>query len=515
MNLPHSAALILLVSCCSLTVLAETPAKRKTVEEVTQIVKTYCGACHNPPSPSLMPKKDWPYVIKVMAELAASQAGKEFISEEYIRDISAYYYGSSPASLGTLPHTENTIAPIQFETQSVGKKVQFPLVSHIKASNVSNDKSIEFLVCDVESNQVSLLKKTGKKWRETVLAEVALPTHTEVVDFDLDGDNDIIVSSLGKFFAPVDLEIGKIILLRQIKKGKFKKEILLENVPRILETRAHDVDGDGDLDLTVAIFGNNEFGELAWLENQGKEKLVKHTLLKLAGGLNITPGDLNNDGKVDLVSYVSQEHEMIVAMINKGAGNYENIVIFKGSEPMLGATSMELIDLDQDGDLDVLFTNGDAHDLQTDPKPYHGVQWLENKGQLKFEFHNLGRFYGASKALARDMDNDGDIDIVAASWNNQWQDPKRQTLIWLENDGKQNFRRHNIISRPHSIVSFELVDVDNDKRLDIVSGIFKIDLLKNSVEVEKEGKVPDNTEDFDFKSKKDRIIWLKNLAKDN
>ena len=59
---------------------------------------------------------------------------------------------------------------------------------------------------------------------------------------------------------------------------------------------------------------------------------------------------------------------------------------------------MSVVDLDQDHDDDILFTNGDAFDAQTDPKPYHGVQWLRNEGGGKFSFHDIGRFYGAANA---------------------------------------------------------------------------------------------------------------------
>jgi FG-GAP-like repeat len=510
----NSRLLFLFIICWPLighTNSADSPQPRqKTVQEIIPIVEKHCSACHYLPSPELIPKKDWPFVVKKMAERASDVSGKEIISAEHIRDISAFYYGTGPVSLTPLPLYPATKGPLAFHVNTLGVKTKFPQIAHIQAVNLIEKDKLEFLVCDAESNQVLLLTKSGNQWQEKPLAEIALPTYTHIVDWDQDGDQDIIVSSLGRFFPPVDLTIGKIILLRQTQKGKFDKEILLQNVPRVLETRALDVDSDGDLDLVSAIFGNNNKGEIAWLENQGNGKLVKKTLLNLAGGLNITPGDINNDGKIDLVTLISQEYEMVVGMINLGNGKFENKVLVKAGHPMIGSTSMELSDIDRDGDLDVLFTNGDAHDLQTDPKPYHGMQWLENRGKLQFELRDLGRFYGAVKAKARDMDNDGDIDIVVSSWNNEWENPNRQTLIWLENDGKQNFTRHNIISRPHSIVDFELIDIDNDKRLDIVSGIFKVDLLKNKVEVDF-GAKPGNTEDFDFTSQKERLIYLRNL----
>ena len=61
-------------------------------------------------------------------------------------------------------------------------------------------------------------------------------------------------------------------------------------------------------------------------------------------------------------------------------------------------------------------SNGDALDTQPDPKPYHGVQWQENRGNLQFQFHDIGRYYGAAVARA----GDGDLDVVAGSWLNFW-----------------------------------------------------------------------------------------------
>jgi hypothetical protein len=52
--------------------------------------------------------------------------------------------------------------------------------------------------------------------------------------------------------------------------------------------------------------------------------------------------------------------------------------------------------LDQDGDLDILYTNGDAFDyIPSLPRPWHGVQWLENLGGLEFTYHRLAAFDGA------------------------------------------------------------------------------------------------------------------------
>jgi hypothetical protein len=277
--------------------------------------------------------------------------------------------------------------------------------------------------------------------------------------------------------SPSDKLAGKVLLLRQDAHGKFAEEVIIEGVGRVTDARPVDLDNDGDLDLALAVFGGGKVGEIAWLENLGKGKHIKHDIISASGALNVSLADLNNDGKMDIVSLVAQEYEMVLALINQGKGKFQQIALAEAPHPMFGSTGMRVVDLDGDKDIDVLFTNGDAHDLQMDPKPYHGVQWLENKGDFNFQFHDVGRFYGVASAIAGDLDGDGDLDIVAGSWNNYWQDPKRQSLIWFENDGKQNFTRQNIISRPKSIVSFELTDVTGDGRLDIVAASFRMDSL--------------------------------------
>jgi hypothetical protein len=144
---------------------------------------------------------------------------------------------------------------------------------------------------------------------------------------------------------------------------------------------------------------------------------------------------------------------------------------------MYGFTGMSLVDLDSDGDTDVLMSNGDALDTQPDPKPYHGVQWLENRGKLEFRFHDIGRFYGAAVAAAGDVDGDGDLDVIAGSWLNFWDDPRRQSLALFENDGNRGFTQRGVLTRPTGIVSLALEDVTGDERVDVIAGVLRLDLM--------------------------------------
>jgi hypothetical protein len=101
-------------------------------------------------------------------------------------------------------------------------------------------------------------------------------------------------------------------------------------------------------------------------------------------------------------------------------------------------------------------------------RPYHGVQWLENRGNLEFEYHELLRLYGAYRALPGDFDADGDLDIVATSLLNDWADPARKSLILLENDGKQHFTARGIANAPTHLVTAAVGDLDGDGRPDVL-----------------------------------------------
>ena len=57
--------------------------------------------------------------------------------------------------------------------------------------------------------------------------------------------------------------------------------------------------------------------------------------------------------------------------------------IYQAPHPAYGSTGIQLVDLDGDGRVDVLYTNGDVFDDNI-LKPYHGIHWLQNQGRFPF-----------------------------------------------------------------------------------------------------------------------------------
>src|SRR5688572_2838056 len=341
-----------------------------------------------------MPRSNWPRLVNTMAEIARQRAGKEVIPPDVVRDISALYFGSSPEKLPRLPLLERRDSELVFVRKDLGASTALPMILDVSSASLgAREAAKQFLLCDGAEKKLLLLNRSGKAWKETPLADIDIPIRTQVIDFDADGDQDILVADLG-LMPPVGALAGKIVLLRQTKPGVFAKALLQEKLHRVSDARALDLDGDGDLDIAVAEFGGADRGSIFWLENAGAGKYERHTLLQLSGALNVTPADIDADGKLDLVSLVAQEHEMLVAFMGSGDGKFETRILLRAPHPMFGSTSMNVVDLDRDGDVDILFTNGDAFDLHTDPKPYHGVQWVENDGKGTFRYHDIGRFYG-------------------------------------------------------------------------------------------------------------------------
>lgn len=346
-----------------------------------------------------------------------------------------------------------------------------PLISHIQAVDLDDDGLLDVIVCDARGNFVSWIRQYPLgTFTEKILAnDLIAPAHVEVIDFDGDGDKDLIVGVLGMLF-PNNDKIGSVVILENDGQFNFTKRVIAEKIARVSDVRAGDLDNDGDMDLAVAQFGYDD-GETRWIENLGNWKFESHILQYLSGPINVEIVDIDSDGDLDIISLVSQEWEEIYCFINDGKGNFKPNLLFGSSNQDYGSSGISLFDLDQDADVDILYTNGDAFDyIPPQGRPWHGVQWLENKGNLEFEFHRICNLTGATNVRAADIDNDGDIDLFAVSAFNIWDSPESQSFIWLENDGNMNFIKHEITRNPTHLLVCEPGDFNNDGLVDVVTG---------------------------------------------
>jgi hypothetical protein len=319
-------------------------------------------------------------------------------------------------------------------------------VANVQIVDFDRDGLNDMLVCDSARNAVILYRQTSSgQFTERVLAEnLKCPAHATVVDLDKDGDLDVVVAVLGSIF-PWDELVGRVVLLEN-EGDHFTQHVLLDDVRRVADVEAGDLDGDGDIDLVAAVFGYAR-GEVLWLENRGKK-----------------------DG-LDIAAVVSQDEEELWTFENLGQGRFKPRRIYASPNYDVGSAGLLMCDLDKDGKLDLLLPQGDnLEDPYAWPQPYHGCLWLKNLGNWRFESKRIASFGGTYAAAVGDLDGDGDLDVVLVSLCNDWSDPTRPSVVWLENDGHQNFKMWPIDTTPIGLITVACGDLNKDGRADIVAG---------------------------------------------
>ena len=263
-------------------------------------------------------------------------------------------------------------------------------------------------------------------------------------DLDGDGDLDAIVANYSRGADLIWLNDGK---------GIFASGMALG---RGMETSQAlgDLDNDGDLD---AIVTDRNDVDRVWL-NDGKGTFVPWGEgLSTKMTRNVTLGDLNGDSILDAVISQGGTGTRVSNTIwfGDGGGRFQK----SDQEMGLHATwETGLGDLDGDGDLDIVFANGDTKG--TDPKEPNTVWLNDGLGVFEDTGQQLGQAFSRDVALG-DLDFDGDLDAVFADSLSD------SSGIWL-NNGEGHFipsEQKIGVGKERSVI---LVDLEGDGDLDLV-----------------------------------------------
>lgn len=444
-------------------------------------VEAFCGDCHGIPLAENYPRDAWHSKVRRAYEYYA-RSGRTDLQPPPIHRTAAYYRSLAPEQI-VLPQPPEaqtqpgvTFIPQPFDLDQ-GTDVQ-PGIANLRWTDLDQDGNPVLLICDMQRGYVSALDLRDPAPRPRILARLDNPCHVEPCDLDGDGLLDLVVADLGSVRAG-DHDRGRVVWLRRRPTpDDYETIVLAAGLGRVANIQPVDLDGDGHLDLIVAEFGYHKTGRIAVLRNTAagdRPTFELEVLDPRPGASHIVVHDVNDDGRPDFLALVSQEYEWVAAFLNQGHGQFHRQTIWAAPDLTFGLTGIRLVDLDQDGDSDFLFTNGDTFDDQY-VRPSHGVQWLENLGGGQFAYRRLTDLPGAHAARAGDFDSDGDLDVVAVSWLHDQLYPvsavsrPMASIVYLEQTSPGTFGRHTLEVGFPCHATLEVADFDNDGDLDFAVG---------------------------------------------
>ena len=238
-------------------------------------------------------------------------------------------------------------------------------------------------------------RRAGAKWPVHVVDRELNGIHgLHAADVNADGRTDVIADSISGPAFPNSLAWFDL-----AAPGGPRREVV---TPAGADGRPHyldfaDLDGDGRGDILLGDSGGGTF--TWWKRGAAGEPWTKHRIAQEKGATNIKAGDVNGDGRIDVVG---------------ACGHGKGVFWFEGptwTKHVIDADlatphALAVGDFDGDGDLDVAVASYTAFI----------VRWYEDDGRGGFTPHDIdvGHKQQAYDLKAADLDGDGRIDLILA-----------------------------------------------------------------------------------------------------
>ena len=361
-------------------------------------------------------------------------------------DSAQFVPGFVPPPAGHVRIAFASESPDRWTNITIAEGEDAPAPEDAALADMNGDGYLDVLAA-AELSHIIYLQNPGPGAREEHWRRLILPmtrdrgSYIRVFAADLDGDGIPEVTAPNKGAqspGPDDYARSTPVELYQLdgdplEGGSWQRRVLGNySIPQNAEPV--DLDGDGDLDIMVGARGE---GRLVFFENLGGLEFAEHAIGingPAMAGFNLEYADLSGDGRLDIAGAAAGGISWIEQPARKGdAWNAYRI----GSFSPDSVTGMELADIDGDGDIDVLVgsysrglrTGDGAVDLND---PLGRIGWFENPGDAKSDWtrHDISRRVRGmfDKFIARDLDDDGDMDFVGTRGNSRPYDG----VFWLE-----------------------------------------------------------------------------------
>jgi len=450
----------------------------------------HCGECHVFPGPELLPRSVWeqdvlpsmgyrmgifdgahppdslfdPGIGGEIVRKAGIYPEKPVIArEDWIKIIDHY-----------LENAPDTILPPKREKDiSIGLK-HF----RYKESKFSHRPPLTIMVKILPQSR-GIVLGDGKKDMSNLTfltqgleKDYTVRINTTPVHFYEKSDT-VYLTTIGKSMYPHDSPDGTVEkVFRQGPDQQYKTaKMIISNIQRPVHMDYGDLNNDGLEDIVACEYGNLT-GKLVWYENRGGDEYVLRPLRAEPGAIRAEIRDVNADGWMDVVALMAQGDEGMFWYENRGNGTFIESRMLTFS-PLNGSQYFEFADFNNDGHEDLIYVCGDNADLTPILKRYHGIYIYLNDGNFKFSLTYFYQLNGAYKAMARDYDLDGDLDIAAISFFPDYYSYPEESFVYLENTGDLTFEDYSFkeSTRGRWIV-MDAADMDGDGDIDLALGSF-------------------------------------------
>jgi hypothetical protein len=463
----------------------ETDARRDSLladilsDETVSLVRATCSSCHVFPEPAILPREYWITAVRGMYQTAGNRGVQLPISLERVL---RWYLYHAPETLPPAPgRTDAGPGALAWDLQEWSPSndqaagARGPAVTHVEVASLFGGSANDVIVSDVATNRVYALRPDRPDLGVVELGEVTNPGRVSVADVDGDGAQDVVVAELGDL-VPTNDPVGSVVWFRNTGGGDFEATRIADGLGRVGDVHATDLQGNGRIDVLVAVFGWMQGGRLMILENtglvNGMPTFSEQIIDSRSGFTDVRAVDLNDDGRKDIVALIAQEFQQVMVYWAEDGG-YSGEVVFQAPNPDWGYTGLEVVDFTGNGLPDIIVANGDNLDLNN-PKPFHGIGLLENLGSDRFEYRHLTNMYGAHKAVPADLNGDGQLDLVIGAYLPPVvvasAPGPQESVVWLERVGPTQLVRRVLQAEGSHYMTIDAGDVTGDGVPEIVTG---------------------------------------------